>query len=176
MGNAARILVLSSIAGFLAAADHSVHPLCAAATRTPGLDRPPAGMDRDRDGRWSALELVIATARSPDFVRQRLPGVWAVIDRDRDGRATPLEVAAAVDAGPGAGCSVAARPATIRPGSRPTSGVGTNLGFATASLSITRETAYISGYDVVGGQLDPQISTLRTGTILTVGDILVTIR
>lgn len=163
-------------------ATRSTDPLGAAAladSRRTGT--PWRTWDRDRDGQWSALEVVIAAARSPDWTRRELPGAWAMLDLDRNGQAAAKEVAKAVATLPNPAFSVAertARSASGRAGGRAASltpSAGNGLGAGKAWVAFGTETSYISDYQVVNGQLDPVVSVLRSGTILKVADIIITI-
>lgn len=138
--------------------------------------------DLDHDGRISQVEIVACLARRPAWLRTHFPALFRRIDTDGD-RAISIAELQAFAARAGDAFTVTERPRSVMDASRAAAAAGggagagmdVDAGGATASVAFMHQQAYIQGYQVVNGQYDPVIGVLGTGTVLTVGPVLITI-
>jgi hypothetical protein len=143
-----------------------------------------ADYDLDHDGKVSQLEVVACVAKRPSWLRTRFPAWFARIDTDHDGAISFAELSAFAARADRALLQLSERPRTFAPygaaglgggGGQAGAGVDIGSGGATASAAFMHQQAYIAGYEVVGGQYQPVIGVLGYGTVLTVGDVVITV-
>ncbi len=141
--------------------------------------------DRDRDGKVSEVEVLAALAGNPAWFRARFTAEFATIDRNHDNALSVAELQALADASPNDGyrLEVDERRRSTRDRFGPGTGGqgGADIGVSgggggEAFVAHLNQQAYIQDYDVVQGQYMPVVGTLTTGTALSVGNVIITIR
>ncbi len=141
--------------------------------------------DRDRDGKASEVEVLAALAENPAWFRARFKAEFTAIDRNHDNALSVSELQALADSSPNEAykLDVDERKRSTRDRFGPgTDGqVGANIGVSSggggeAFVAHLNQQAYIQDYDVVQGQYMPVVGILTTGTVLSVGNVIITIR
>jgi hypothetical protein len=128
--------------------------------------------DLDRDQRPSRLEALAGLILDPSTFRRSFPAIWQVLDRDRNDRLDLDELDRAASSASGTAWQLSvSRRRQAAPGPI---GTGFSVG-GVASVAFLSQQAYIRDYDIVGGQYDPIVGVVSTGTVLEISDVLVTI-
>ncbi len=137
--------------------------------------------DLDGDGKVSQVEVIACLARRPAWMREHLPELFKRIDTNHDNDISLAELQAFAALADSKDFTLAERPRSVmgasQAGGGAQAGAGINLsgGGVEASAEFMHQQAYIAGYQVVGGQYQPVIGVLGYGTVLTVGNVIITI-
>jgi hypothetical protein len=140
-----------------------------------------ADYDLDQDGKVSQIEVIACLAKRPAWLRDHYPDLFKRIDTDHDNAISFAELQAFAALADSQDFTLAQRPHQVAgplaggAGGQAGAGIEVGCGGNEASAAFMRQQAYVAGYQVVGGQYQPVIGVLGYGTVLTVGDVIITI-
>jgi hypothetical protein len=139
--------------------------------------------DLDGDGKVSQVEVIAMLAKQPGWLRRHFPELFQRIDLDHDNAVSYTELSGFAALADVQEFTLAQRARSLTGvaagGGMPAAGAGVTVtgpdGRVEASASFIHQQAYIAGYQVVAGQYQPIIGVLGYGTVLNVGDVIITI-